>query len=310
MIKVAIISTVKAPIEELRLFVNYHLNIGIDNIILFFDDPQDEGINLFSQYQKVFTVKCSSAYWFEKTDKWPAFIAERLTINVNEGVKIALSKGCNWIIHIDSDELINPLKELKQVLSDSNAEAVRFSIMEAVSESEKYDHIFKPTLFKKKSSKVQARLAKFLGCSNAFFDNKYFRGHTASKMAIKVSSDIKRYKIHNAEKYHGKLNVENSKKIQLLHYDCIGIDDWMKKWNRRLDGTGTSNTLGEHRKKQLVLYEQTKKKGKKSLSLLYQKLHIIPMQEQVILYLLGMLKTIKLNQNLFENTNKGKNNVS
>lgn len=311
MIKVTIISTVRSPIKQLRLFVNYHLNVGIDHIILFFDDPLDEGINAFAQYEKVSTVKCSSAYWLEKTDKRPEFISERYIINVNEGVKLALEKNCNWIIHIDSDELINPLKELKQVLSDTNAEAVRFSILEAVSENEKYDHIFQPILFKKNPNRLQVYLAKFLGCSNVFFDNQYFRGHTASKMAVKISPDIKQYRVHNAEKYYGKLIIENSNEIQLLHYDCVGINTWMMKWDRRLDGTGKSKTLGEQRKKQLVLYEQTKVKGKKDLSLLYQKLHMIPMREQVVLYRLGMLKTIKLKQKLFEKYDKKReNNVS
>ena len=33
--KSAIISTVKAPLSQLQMYVNYHLNLGIDEIILF-----------------------------------------------------------------------------------------------------------------------------------------------------------------------------------------------------------------------------------------------------------------------------------
>jgi len=39
MTKVALISTVKGPTNEILMFVHYHLNSGLDEIILFFDDP-------------------------------------------------------------------------------------------------------------------------------------------------------------------------------------------------------------------------------------------------------------------------------
>ena len=47
MTRIAIVSMVKAPLHELRLFVHYHLNIRIDEIILYFDDPQDPGLDAF-----------------------------------------------------------------------------------------------------------------------------------------------------------------------------------------------------------------------------------------------------------------------
>jgi len=113
MTKIAVISTVRAPLQELQRFINYHLNIGIDEIILFFDDPHDAGIASFSKYQQVSTVACTPEYWSQKAGEKPADLGARQILNVNEGVQIAAGKKCGWIVHIDSDELINPSTEIK-----------------------------------------------------------------------------------------------------------------------------------------------------------------------------------------------------
>ena len=39
--KVAVVATVKTPLHELKMFVHYYQNLGIDEIILFCDDPED-----------------------------------------------------------------------------------------------------------------------------------------------------------------------------------------------------------------------------------------------------------------------------
>ncbi len=62
MVKIAIVSMVKAPLNELRVFVHYHLNIGIDEIILLFDDPQDPGLEAFSPISAVTHIACSEDY--------------------------------------------------------------------------------------------------------------------------------------------------------------------------------------------------------------------------------------------------------
>lgn len=297
--RVGIIATVRAPTSQLHLFVNYHLNIGVDKIILFFDDPQDEGIPSFSQYSQVHTVACSSDYWRDKTGDKPEWLPERQIVNVNEGAKVLAATGCSWLIHIDNDELINPLLPLKQLLSRSDADGVRFSIFEAVSEQEKYNHIFLPTLFKKNANKIQLWLAEKIGCSNAIFDGEYFRGHTASKMALKISPKIKEYGIHGPQKGSG-IAIENTKNIQLLHFDCVDIDSWKLKLDRQLDGSAKANTWRDNRRRQLFLYKKAKEEGDLQLSALFRKMRSIGKRERIVLTLLGMLKSINLNQKLFE----------
>lgn len=296
---IGIISTVKTSSLELQLFVNYHLNIGIDEIILFFDDPEDKGINIFAEYSQVHTVKCSDLYWKERGEDKPATIEKRQTINVNHGAKFLSSKDIYWLTHIDSDELIHPVRPIKQVLNSYVTDAVRFSIREAISEREKYEHIFLPTVFKKKANNIQKRIVKLLRCSNLIFEDEFFRGHSSSKMAVKISPKIKKYGIHGPH-YQSDIDIKNTNLIQLLHYDCVGIEDWKRKWDSRLDGSARASHLSNKRKKQLLLYKKAKEEGEEQLTVLYRRLHTIGKRERSILYLLRMLTPIKLDKRLFE----------
>jgi hypothetical protein len=301
MTKVAVISTVKAPPHELHMFVNYHLNIGIDEIILFFDDPLDTSIDTFSQYQNVSTVACAPEYWLKNLDHNPSGFGEKQITNVNVGVQIAVDKRCGWIIHIDSDELINPLANIKHILANCSSDALRFSLMEAASEKEDYETIFSTTLFKKPSSDKKLQIAKLLGCSHSLFENEYFRGHTASKMAIRVGPKIRTYGIHGPKEYDIDTTViENTTAIQLLHFDCVGFESWNTKWGLRINGSWTHQNMRPNRVKQLQAYIQEKQNGSTALSNLYTRFHIVPKREKGTLFLLGMLTRVKLDQSLFE----------
>jgi len=292
------------------MFVNFHLNIGIDEIILFFDDPLDKAINALSQYQNVGTVACTTEYWFKKLGRNPVTFGDKQHTNINEGVQIAVDKGCEWVIHIDSDELINPSTNIKHVLANCSADALRFNLMEAVSEKEDYDNIFATTLFKKLSTEKKLQAAKLLGCSHALFENEYFRGHTASKMAIHVSPKIRVYGTHGPKEYETNTTIiENTRDIDLLHFDCVGFGNWNTKWSRRFNHSYNSVVMRPNRIKQLQAYIQAKQKDRKALSSLFNRLHVISGREKMTLFLLGMLTRVKLDQSLFKDPSGAKSNL-
>jgi hypothetical protein len=297
--KIGIVSTTKAPLAELRNFVIYHLNIGIDYFVLFFDDPTDPGITAFISDKRIHSVACSEQYWANVQRTKPNSIEERQTINLNEGVKWLLTKDCSWILHLDSDELIHLRRPLAYTLSKSKADAIKLPIREAVPARERYNHIFEPNLFRKKPNQFQIRLARKLGCSHSFFQGEYFRAHTASKMIVRIAPTIAKYTIHNAEKSDGELLVEYTNSIELLHYDCIGLPNWKMKWDRRLDGSGRATQMRANRQSQLSLYREAKFSGERQLSLLYRRLYFISTRERLILYSIGLLKRINLRRALF-----------
>ncbi len=297
---IGIVSTVRAPFSQLKAFVNFHLNIGIDCIVLFFDDPDDEAFKKFQYYPKVITICCDKVYWKENGGERPLAIEERQKININKGIEYLGEKGCSWSIHIDSDELVNPLKPIKSLLSENKADIVRFTVLEAVAEKEEYENIFLPSLFRKQSRKEIVKLASKTGFFKAFFDGEFFRGHTASKAAVRIKPEFNNlYSIHGVDRTVAA-SQEITKFIQLLHYDCVSLDDWRTKWDRRLDGSGIAVGMRSNRQRQMEFYKKAKDKNDNSLSELFNRLHNVRRRERPFLYVFNMLTRVNLDTNLFD----------
>ncbi len=307
MVTIGLVSTVRAHIEDLKKFVYYHLNIGCDYIVLFYDDPENAAYNVFVNESKVIEIVCSSNYWSMQNSGRPTSIEERQEINVNNGAAILANRGCDWIIHIDVDELIRPLKDIKKILQKTNFEAIRFTLLEAVPKNIN-NKIYNTNIFKqfpKKHANIKFKVLNLLcslGLLNSIFEKEFFRGHTNSKMAIRIQKNIGKYRIHDAKKFdNSNLIVEETKYIELLHFDCVGIENWKLKWDRRLDGSGKATNMRDNRRKQLLLYKKERNSDPDKLRSLYKRLYFIPKHEQLLLYVFGMLKKIKLDEILFSN---------
>ena len=297
---IALASTVRAEYQELACFIKHYQAIGVDVIILFFDDPNDSCIKrIRDNFQAVILIKCDDAYWKARGIKKPDSIEERQTVNVNEALNIGTIKGSKWLVNVDVDELVYCEHDLKKALENYENEeidAVRFDVLEAVPEKAYYASIFEPTLFRANPSEKRIALAKALGCSSVLFNGEYFRGHLASKLAIRVSSNVSRIKIHNVEMKKGEAAIVRAKHILLLHFDSIGVHNWQQKWDRRVDGTGKASEMRGNRKKQLDFYLQAKKGGPKVIERSYLKLYGINFFQKRLLLLLGMLQIINLKE--------------
>lgn len=301
MSKIAVISTVKSPPDELSKFVNYHLNIGIDNVILFFDDPKDEAVSMFETCPQVICIICSDGYWRRELGNKPDSIEARQIHNVNNGVKLAQDNGCGWIAHIDSDELIfNVGDSLVSQLEEFNADIVKMSVREAVADQKGNDHIFQSKWFKKPVPTEKIERAFKYGCKNAIFQGEYFRGHLDSKAFVKIGPKIKKYGIHYPMECDEGVLVKQTENIKLLHYDCVSFEAWNLKWSRRSDGSALAKKMRKNRNAQFQEFEQAKNKGHDQLQLLFRKMHIVSTKEKIILRLLGMLEKNIIHPKLFK----------
>ncbi len=168
--KICTVTTIKTSLENTLTFVNYHLNIGIDHMYLFFDDPKDAAVKVLSSYKGVTCCKCDSKHWnnlilqkdlvketpkiknVKKNYKKGYFcLEERQQLNADLALKMAKKEGYDWITHIDNDELIYSKGSLKENLAKSkkNADVLRLPSLEAVPERLNYKNVLKEiSLFK------------------------------------------------------------------------------------------------------------------------------------------------------------------
>jgi len=135
-------SLIKAPILETIRFVSYYANAGANPILLFFDDPNDVAVDVVSQLPGVVATRCDERFWTD-TRKWaPQIIAEGDLNNMSirqrlasvAAIRMARKRQCQWLIHIDSDELLFPQQVLGKLLREtpSTISALRFPALEAL----------------------------------------------------------------------------------------------------------------------------------------------------------------------------------
>lgn len=304
MSKICTVTTINAPLHEIVSFVNYHLNYGIDRLFLYFDAPDDPALSLLRNHDQISCIRCDDAYWYSTgTGSTGLSIHKKQNINANHALKRARKMGFDWIIHIDGDELLFSRENIKKILQQTEADVLRFEIHEAVPDNDYYPSIFKEkTLFRKCKSSQREKLAQKLGCNKCFFANRYFRGHIASKTAVRVNSDIISLNIHLPVMASGPFVPENTRRIKLLHFDCCGFDAWKRKWTLRLDDKPDSWQMRTpERNMQFQAFQNafSGKNKKDDLLAVYRLLHFIPPYERLILRCLDMLTSIRLDKRFF-----------
>ncbi len=63
--RVATATVLKTTPEQTFQFVSYHRHLGVDEIILFFDDPTDVAADALDGVEGVTVFRCDAAHWSE-----------------------------------------------------------------------------------------------------------------------------------------------------------------------------------------------------------------------------------------------------
>lgn len=108
-----IVTTVKAPADQIRAFVAHHLSLGAAHIWLYFDDPDDPALSVAKALPQVTAVPCDDAHWQK--------IGTRPDRHQNRQVRNAQRcwRRCPlpWLAHIDVDEFLLPAQSISETLS-------------------------------------------------------------------------------------------------------------------------------------------------------------------------------------------------
>ena len=303
---VCTVSTVRTPLADLKMFVNYHLNSGIDRMFLFFDDPDDEGVAYFRNNSKVTCIRCDTAHWAKSALPDQPSIEERQVYNATLALGWARDAGFDWIVHIDSDELVlTPEQDLRLHLSRvaEKVDAITFPTLEALPKTRYKRHYFEEIRwFKTYKARVPLAevIARAMGCRRAF-KYGYFRAHITGKTATRACSAVAQIGIQSPIAQAGvEFRVEVSANAFLLHFDCCTFEDWKLKWMRRINGTATVSQIREERVWQLNDFLAAYRTNSEAqLLLAYQRQCIFPTYEKIVLVSLGLLRRVRQKTDVF-----------
>lgn len=305
--RVAAVGTFKAPLADTIQWVHYHRNIGIEALFLFFDDPADAvaATGPLADRDGVYCFGCDEDHWRRLgLASRPPSAWSRQEFNADLGRRLAAERGIDWLIHIDSDELVYAERGLRAALSAApgDVDVVGFRVLEAVPEAIDYESAFREiTLFRDwpRAARYRAGLARAMGCGGAFLDGKYFRGHQL-KSAVRVGTPMRGMGNHVPYPLEGReYRFAPNPEITLLHYDCGGFEAWMRKWLPRVEGR-QENTTESSRVRQAELIRRALGESRERTIEVYKEINFLKNYEKRVLLSLGLLRRVSLPPDLFE----------
>lgn len=298
------VSTVRADPENLQMFVNYHLNSGIDRMTLFFDDPLDHCIETFRHDHRIRCIPCDATYWDSSGMADRESIEAKQVYNATLALNWARQEGSDWIVHIDSDELIyTPNEDFRTVLGglQEDVDAIRLPALEALPERAYHRHFFEDAHWFRSNDSIlpgAARIARLLLPRRIRYG--YFRGHSTGKTAVRVRSPFTGIGIH-VPTGPKTTTLHRSTGAFILHFDSCTLEEWTTKWRRRYCGTGVALRMRGHRKRQFTDFIAAYESGSPARLLgLYERQCISSENEKRMLRALGLLRRVDLDTAKFK----------
>ena len=228
------VSTVKDDPARLLRWIDRNTAAGVDRMVVFVDDRDDvRTAALLNALPGVVAV--DAATWWG--DDFPARLNARQRVNANAALHVVREiDPRGWMFHIDGDEVVHLDKERLLALSD-DIEAVRLAPLEALAQWEWPDD--EVTLFKRLLTPEELNLLHLLGMLQHPDNDAYFRGHTAGKAGLRLTSEAW-LEIHRVvDGSRAPVAAHRASWLQVLHYESHTLEEFVRKW--------TNHTTSGHR---------------------------------------------------------------
>ena len=220
------VSTVKDDNARLQRWIDRNMAAGVDRMLVFVDDRDDAQTTALLNARPGVVAVDAATWW---GDDFPAKLNARQRINANAALSVVRAiDPRGWMFHIDGDEVVHLDKERLLGLDD-DVEAVQLSPLEALSQWEWPDD--EVTLFKRLLTDAELNLLHLLGRLERPENNAYFRGHTAGKAGLRVSSDAW-LEIHRVvDDTRTAVAAHRASWLQVLHYESHTLEEFVRKWS-------------------------------------------------------------------------------
>ncbi|XP_077218231.1 glycosyltransferase-like protein [Tasmannia lanceolata] len=254
--RICITTSTSASLEQILPWIFYHKSIGVATFFLFVEGKAASsnvsavleaihGVKVIYRTRELEEKQAKSRIWnetwlssfFYKPCNYELFVKQSL--NMEMAIVMARDAGMEWIIHLDTDELIHPAGaqeySLRQLLLDvpSNVDMVIFpnyessierdDIKEPFSEvsmfKKNYDHLLKETYF---------GLYKEATRGNP----NYFLTYGNGKSAARIQDHLRP---NGAHRWHNYMKTPNEIKLEeaaVLHYTYTKFQDLTSRRDR------------------------------------------------------------------------------
>ncbi|GMI79635.1 hypothetical protein like AT2G41451 [Hibiscus trionum] len=254
--KICIVSTTSAGLEQILPWIFYHKAIGVSTFFLFVEGKAASpnvskvlesisGVKVIYRTKELEEQQAKSRIWNEtwfesftyKPCNYELFVKQ--TLNMEMSIVMARDAGMDWIIHIDTDELVHPAGtreySLSQLLSvvPENVDTVVFPNYESTVE---WDDVKEPfteiSMFRKNSYHIpkDVYFGSFKEATRG--DPHYFLTYANGKSAARIQDHLYPDGAHG---WYNYMKVPNKIKLDeaaVLHYTYAKFSDLTSRRDR------------------------------------------------------------------------------
>lgn len=254
--KICITTSTSAGLEQTLPWIYYHKVMGVSSFLLFVEGKAASpnvsrvletipGVKVIYRTRELEEQQAKSRIWnetwlssfFYKPCNYELFVKQSL--NMEMAIVMARDSGMDWIIHLDTDELIHPAGtqeySMRQLLSDvpGNVDMVIFPNYESSVERDDITEPFSEVSMFKKNYDHLPKDVYFGNYKDATRGNpNYFLTYGNGKSAARVQDHLRP---NGAHRWHNYMKTPNEIKLEeaaVLHYTYTKFSDLTSRRDR------------------------------------------------------------------------------
>lgn len=259
--KACLVSTIRNAQAVLGTFIAHHLGIGFSHLYLFVDDPGE--LPAYAPYEsdQVHLIPFDNDLlhcWLRTPSAATFFpyvnreVMARQCLNAEVAISLAREDGCDWIFHLDADELLllpgGCASVPRYLASQDDYDIIQFYNHEAIPETLYVDDYFREVNLFKQNFFLLDEAAKACVRSLPGGSRSYFRSYANGKGAGNLARDLRCYSVNSFEGADKLRTLKGSfrqhagdpsavsdrilveRECAVLHYACCGLNHFIRKY--------------------------------------------------------------------------------
>ncbi|NNH76601.1 glycosyltransferase family 2 protein [Acinetobacter sp. ANC 5380] len=245
----SIVVTAKALPENINIFLDHHLGLGVDNIYLFLDSPDDfNPENFLKKNDRVKIFKCDKEFWEQRKHfeclrysrgERPDLVEYRQYHNMLHAHSICDSE---WLLMMDIDELLYSKLKVSKILNKypNNIFSVLIKPLEVVycdKIPKNFKEVFSTKYFKEYKLKNIEEWDKIYYKPEIKHKSGFF-GHITGKTFFRTGFPIKAPSCHLSKPYENDLGLAFiDENMYVMHFESQTFEQFSQKIKNRANKT-------------------------------------------------------------------------
>ncbi len=231
-----IVSTIKAPLNQIAGFAAHHLDLGAHRIFIYLDDGDEAMRTALNAHPKLRVTLCDAAYWNKRKRARPDKHQPRQTANAAHAYRRA--GDVDWLAHIDVDEFLLPATPAEPDFAaqlatlPQDATCARLRPVEALANPDGTAPQYFKACAINRAQRLKQTAQVYPGWGAAM--NGGFLSHVQGKMVYRTGLDGLQARIHNifvdGAENPGQQELPD---MTLLHYHAANFDGFYKHFAYR-----------------------------------------------------------------------------